>query len=282
MKNIIYKFKFIAVAVLALSLGSCDTILDDEITDFGTGPDFVGFTRSTATAPVEVDGTTKEYNATITLFGPGLFEFTEDVTVTYEVDQANSSAQAGVHYDLGSGNTVTLTKENEYTATVPVTIYTEGVEPPVLETLALEITDVSTSAPDVIISDTGDSLIIDISYICFADLSGTYTMTNSVCDAEVTDVTITANDDGGWDLSTADGGLLQYCTSNTGLQNNGSIIVVCGEVLANSDFGFCGSNGIGCITGGAWDAETGILTLKHNDTFFGVGGYTSEYVRTGE
>ncbi|MFZ0490543.1 MAG: hypothetical protein WAM00_09875 [Salegentibacter sp.] len=279
MKNILHKMKFFAVAMLVLSISSCDPLLDDSVTDFGTGPDFIGFKSSEVTAPFAVDGEDHVYNSTIKLFGPGLHDFTEDVTVTFQVDEANSSAEAGVNYSLAS-NSVTLTKENDYSAQIPITIVTEGIVPPVEKTITLEITDVSTSAPDVIISATGNKQEITVSYSCFADLSGTYTMTNSVCDPQVEGITIEANDEGGWYLSTADGGLLQYCTSNTGLQNDGNIIVVCGEVKPSNGFAFCGSNGIGCITGGTWDPETGTLTLEHNDTFFGVGAYTSTYVRT--
>ena len=269
------------VLLAIVGLSSCDALLDDEVTDYGTGPDFVGFTRSSVTAPFEVDGTTKTYNAVIDLFGPGSEFFTEDVIVTFEVDGANTSAEEGVQYDIQGGNTVTLSEANNYTASIPITVYTEGVEPPTEETLALTITNLESAATDpIIISENDDQLLIILSYICFADLSGTYTMTNSVCGAEVTDVTITANEDGGWYLSTADGGLLQYCTSNTGLQNDGVIIEVCGEIVPSDDVAFCGSNGIGCITGGTWDAEAGVLTLEHNDTFFGVGNYTSQYVRT--
>ncbi|EKF54509.1 hypothetical protein I215_12263 [Galbibacter marinus] len=116
---------------------------------------------------------------------------------------------------------------------------------------------------------------------CFADLSGTYTVTNSYCGAGSTgtipSVKITKTPDGNWNLETADGGLLQYCTQNTTLTNAGTISVVCGEVSGTTDF--CGSNGIGCIVGGSWDQETGVLTLELDDTFFGIGGYTATYTR---
>lgn len=117
---------------------------------------------------------------------------------------------------------------------------------------------------------------------CFADLSGTYTVTNSVCGSGKTGtippIKITKTPDGNWKLDTADGGLLQYCTSNTSLVNGGTISVICGEVMPSSP-DFCGSNGIGCITGGTWNQETGVLELKLNDTFFGNGDYTATYTR---
>lgn len=271
-----------AVAFLLIGLCSCDAILDQDETDFGNGPDFIGFSSASVTAPFATDGQTKLYNSNVRLFGPGLNNYRGDVMVTVAIDPTKTTAVEGVNYTLDGSLTVTLNESNNYTASIPVTVLTEGIEAPVVESLVFMITDFSTTATEpLIISDTAKETNINIRYICFADLSGTYTMTNDYCDPQVEGMTITSNDDGGWDLSTADGGLLQYCTPNTGLVNAGSIIEVCGDILPSSSFGFCGSNGIGCITGGTWDAESGTLTLQHNDTFFGVGAYTSTYTRTG-
>ncbi len=114
---------------------------------------------------------------------------------------------------------------------------------------------------------------------CSYDLTGTYTMTNSVC-ASVETVTISQNADGTWFASQADGGLLQFCSSNSTLTNQGSFAVSCGGiVLPSSDVRFCGSNGIGCIQGGTWDGNT--LILQNGNTFFSWAdsSYTSTYVR---
>src|SRR5690606_15611326 len=139
----------------------------------------------------------------------------------------------------------------------------------------LKIGDVFKFTVKVIHND-GESYLyngqaFNIQVNCFADLTGTYTVTNSYCGAGSTGtippVKISKTPDGNWVLETADGGLLQYCTSNTTLTNAGTISVVCGEVSGTTDF--CGSNGIGCIVGGSWDQETGVLTLELDDTFFG-------------
>lgn len=126
-----------------------------------------------------------------------------------------------------------------------------------------------------------NSQAFNIQVNCFADLSGTYTVTNSYCGegstGTIPSVEISKTPDGNWVLETADGGLLQYCTQNTTLTNGGTISVVCGEVSGTTDF--CASNGIGCIVGGSWDQETGVLTLELDDTFFGIGGYTATYTR---
>lgn len=271
----------LVMGLCALTLSSC--LLDDEKTDFGRGPDFVGFTRSTITVPFENDGSDYTYNAVISLAGPHRDSFNGEVTVTVGVDQENSDAEEGVHYSLPSESTVVLNSSNDFTASFPITIITEGIEAPLEKKLNLYVSSIDTDSENIVISDTGKSSLVNVSYICFADLTGSYSVTNSVCgtgsSGTIPLIDIAKNEDGGWDLATADGGLLQYCTSNTGLVNGGSIIVVCGEVLPSDDITFCGSNGIGCITGGSWDEETGVLTLELNDTFFGVGDYTATYTR---
>lgn len=269
------------MGLCALTMSSC--LLDDHKTDFGNGPDFVSFNRTAVTTPVESDGNDYNYDAVISLIGPHRDSFSGEIAVTVGVDPQNTDAVEGEHYSLPASSTILLNAANNYTATYPITIHTEGVEAPVVKKLGLYVNSIGTESSNILISDSGKGSTVSISYICFADLTGTYTVTNSVCGpgstGTIPPIKISKNADGGWDLETADGGLLQYCTANTGLVNAGSIIVVCGEVLPNSDYGFCGSNGIGCITGGSWDSETGVLSLEHNDTFFGVGAYTSTYTR---
>ena len=123
----------------------------------------------------------------------------------------------------------------------------------------------------------------NITVNCFADLTGAYTVTNSQCGSgssgTIPTVNISQTPDGNWYLETADGGLLQYCTSNTALVNDGTISVVCGQVQPSDNIAFCPDYGIGCITGGTWNQEDGILELELNDGFFGVGDYTATYVR---
>ncbi|PHR74150.1 MAG: hypothetical protein COA67_01945 [Lutibacter sp.] len=118
---------------------------------------------------------------------------------------------------------------------------------------------------------------------CSADLTGNYTMTNTVCGSVFT-VAISANPDGTWHITRGDGGLLSLCSTNGTLLNPANITVVCGEVLATGDldYGTDGSgHGIGDITGGNWDANTGTLTMSHTDAFFSWSGgsYESTYVR---
>jgi hypothetical protein len=116
---------------------------------------------------------------------------------------------------------------------------------------------------------------------CASDLTGTYIMTNSVCASSVS-VQISQNSDGSWLLSTADGGLLQFCSTNSSLVNVGSISIGCGGVVSQAvPPAYCDGYGIGCIVGGTWDQNAGILVLDNTNGFFtwAPAEYTSTYVR---
>lgn len=132
-----------------------------------------------------------------------------------------------------------------------------------------------------VLRDKASDLGVNVS--CLADLSGTYMATNDFCAPTPFEVTITKNPDGSYYLTSADGGFLSKCTSNTTLLNPGTIVEQCGEILPSTDldFGTDGGYGIGDITGGSWDAENGILTMDHTDEFFDGGPFewTSTYVR---
>ncbi|CAA0162973.1 hypothetical protein [Tenacibaculum maritimum] len=117
---------------------------------------------------------------------------------------------------------------------------------------------------------------------CFADLSGTYLVTNDACMPSFT-TTISNNGDGTWRIESGDGGFLHLCTANATLVNWANITVVCGKVQATSDLRFGSSAGtydIGDIKGGSWDETNGILTMEHSQSFFGFNPtWTSTYTR---
>ncbi len=268
------------LALSAITFSSC--LLDDKKTDYGTGPDFVGFTNSSSVTAFEVSGEVKTYDLPVQYFGPSSTKNTADITVSVDIDLENTTGEAGVHYDFQPA-TITLKAEDGYVGYVPVTILTENADAPDEVTLTFVLTDVQTESDfEMIVSEKQESTNLYVTYVCPIDISGTYAFDNSVCNPQekshYKNATITKVGDGTFNLSTADGGLLQFCSSNTGLVNSGSIMISCGKVLPNDSFGFCGSNGIGCITGGTYDEETKTLTLEHFDTFFGVGAYTSTYV----
>ncbi len=124
----------------------------------------------------------------------------------------------------------------------------------------------------------------NITVNCFADVAGMYKVTNSYCGEGSTGtiplVEIVGTPDGRWYLETGDGGLLQYCSSNTSYVNDATISIICGEVQATTSAPYCPApNGVGCITGGTWDEETGTLTLELTSDLWVGGAYTATYVK---
>jgi len=121
------------------------------------------------------------------------------------------------------------------------------------------------------------------------DLSGIYSMTNSLANDPDLDcslprlVEISMNNDGTWYAETADGGFLEFCPYDEiySVANPGNFTVKCGVVipLESNGVSFCKDYGIGCITGGTWNQEEGILILENTDIFYNYGNYTSTYTR---
>lgn len=154
----------------------------------------------------------------------------------------------------------------------------------------LRIGDVITFQTFIIMNDgrelVNSTAALNVQVSCVADLSGTYTVTNSGCNNAnfPFTVTITKNSDGSYHLTSADGGFLHRCTANSTLINAGNIVEQCGEILPSGDLDFGPDNSpydIGIIVGGTWDAVTGTLTMEHEQSFTAnwPSSWTSTYVR---
>lgn len=280
MKNFV---KFIGVSLLTLGLiTSCEdaSVGSDEELNYNTLTNVVQFPSATATASAVADGDVKTYLAKIQVAGPDKANLVGDVVASISVDPS-STAVEGTNYTLAQ-NSITLKRSENYLANLPISIITNGITPPSSETLVLNISAVNANGQNVLVSGNKNKVIITISYSCFADLSGTYLVTNDWCAPSEIE-TIIANADGSWNLSSADGRWLSRCTGNTTLPNPGNIFVVCGVVLPSTDleYGTDGGFGIGDILDGSWDPVTGVLTMDHIETFFNGGPreWTSTYIR---
>src|SRR5690606_3878116 len=147
-------------AIAAMFLASCDgTIGSDEPLDYNTGINTVEFPSTATGAPVVTDGEVKIYGAKIQVMGPAIEDLSGDVTVDFIVVDTLTTAVVGTHYELGSTQ-VTLSESNNYLATIPIEIITQGITPPHTETLTLYITNISTSEGSVVIS--GNSRQVEI------------------------------------------------------------------------------------------------------------------------
>lgn len=267
----------ILLIVVSISITSC--LLDDKaLTDgFNDGPNFTTFTNFTQNLSAVANGDVYTFPINLEVQGPTVIDMTEDVIATISVE-GTSTAVEGVHYTLDT-NTVELLKGNNYIGQIPINVITEGLVAPLSVELVLSISFTSGSSNTISSIKTST---ISIIYQCFADLSGTYMVTNDFCSPSF-EATITANSDGSWHISSADGGFLHQCTGNAGLLNAGNISELCGEILPSTDLDY-GTNagyGIGDILGGTWDPVTETLTMNHRDVFFGGGPYewTSTYVK---
>ncbi|WP_298339365.1 hypothetical protein [uncultured Algibacter sp.] len=281
MKKII-KNPVILLSMVMLTITSC-LLDDDSLTKtFDDGPNFTSFSTLNQTVSAVADGEEKTANVTVELQGPNLVGYTEDVAVSISVDADNTTAIENVHYRINSSTVMLLASQN-YIATLPITIITDGIEPPLDVAPILTLTLTDPSGNNVIASSKQTTL--SLIYQCFADLSGTYTVTNDWCPGSLRQntTTITKNADGSWRFGTADGYWLDSCTGNAGLFNGGNVVELCGEILPTGDldYGTGGGFGIGDILGGTWDAENGIITMQHRETFFNGGPreWTTTYTR---
>ncbi|WAC03595.1 hypothetical protein N7U66_09050 [Lacinutrix neustonica] len=283
MKNFI---KILALTIF-VSFSATSCILDDEaLTDtFNDGSNFVSFSTSAQNLSAVADGQEYTFGVVVELQGPNnLAGMTEDVVVNVAPVASETTAVAGVNYVLPM-TSITLKRSENYIATLPITVITDGIIAPlaVNPVLTLELT--STAGPNVIPSSKTNTLTFV--YQCFADLSGDYLATNDGCanGAIPKPTTIEANADGSWFIAIGDGGFLGYgCTGNPGLDNFANITELCGDILptGNLQFGSANFSGaIGDIQGGTWDPITSTLTMNHTQTFTTnwAGAWTSTYVR---
>ena len=273
---------FIIIGLIALLACTEEETLIDQIE---AGPNLVGFHTASQALSGVADGTTYDFEVPIKVFGPSAKEIEGTVTATIEVDPT-STAVEGTHFTLDSKQ-VTLSKDGDFLGTLPITMLSDGIVAPLQQAPQLVLRVSSVDANGNVVA-SAKTITLNFFYLCPHDLVGTYTVTidHTRCQNAPYgpnfpfEVTITKNPDGSWHLSSADGGFLGRCTANSGLDNAGDIVVVCGEVQFSDQLDY-GSLDIGTITGGSWDEATGTLTLHHTQSFSAnwPSNWTSIYVR---
>lgn len=271
--------KLTLILCLLASLTACfeDTTIDNEIEN---GKNIVTWRVENINPSARADGEEKTKKFDLRVQGPQMKGFNETITVNFKVDP-NSTAIEGKHYRLDQSS-VEIGPEDNYLASVSFTMLTDGITPPLEKNPVLILNMESVIGSSKVIP-TGKQLNIELLYLCYGDLSGTYLVTNSSC-LDASDayyVEITPNPDGSWHLTSADGGFLNNCTANSGLINAGDINEVCGKILPTNKLRFGPIYNIGNISEGTWDQAKGILTMTHSQTFTGNwdGNWTSTYTR---
>lgn len=184
-------FKLIGIALTIMTFTSC--LVDDDprfVTD--QGPNLVGFTRASMNASLVADGEDKIVNIPVQLTGPTSKEFTGDITATVEVDPS-STAVEGVHYLL-TDNTIELNEENNFIDILPVTVITEGVEPPLNPNPVLKLKITEVNGESVVSNGRTDEIAITLEFLCYSQITGAY----ETLDAEYWRLGVFTYDEGVW------------------------------------------------------------------------------------
>jgi len=195
--------------VMSLTVTSC--LLDDKaLTDgFPEGSNFTTFKNFSQNLSAVANGDVYTFPINLEVQGPTVINMTGDVTASIAVE-GSSTAVEGVHYTFDRTD-VTLMKSNNYIGQIPINIITEGLVAPMSVELTLSISFTSGDSNTV---SSIKTTTLSIIYQCFADLAGTYMVTNDWCLSTPIEATISDGGDGSWYLSSADGYWLSEYSCN--------------------------------------------------------------------
>lgn len=161
------------ILIFALSFATVTSCLVEDTEPSAKNDDglnLAGFNDSSLNLGSVADGQAYDYTLKMEVKGPTYKEMTGDVNVTISVDPS-STAIEGTHFEFDS-KSLTLSASNNYLGLLPITMLTEGIIAPldVAPILILRISDAS--GTNVVAN--GKTLKINLNYLCFSNLSGTY------------------------------------------------------------------------------------------------------------
>lgn len=136
MKNKFLNIKYIAFILSVFFMVSCDTILDQDETDFGNGPILAQFEKSNITANFITDGTVQTYNIPIRIVGGKNEPISTPVDVTISVNPS-STATSGVQYSLDK--TAYTIQPGDMFVNAQISVDTDNLDPFDAKTLVLQI-----------------------------------------------------------------------------------------------------------------------------------------------
>lgn len=167
---------YFMIFTLSLMFTSC---VDDgaDTDNFDEGANIVGFSRSEISANALADGNTITIQAPVLVTGPTSANITNNVTVTVEIDPSSTAIQ-GTHFEMDV-NSLDLLKSNGLEGSIPITIITTGIVPPLAVAPVLVLNIKTTSEEGTVISGRTGQVTITINYLCFSNLAGTYVISYS-------------------------------------------------------------------------------------------------------
>lgn len=164
--------RYIFIVLLGLGLLNSCLIEDESSLDLNDdGPNLASFEATSLTFAPVASGAEYQYTVKMKVIGPTSKEMDKDITVTIEADPS-STAIAGKHYRLDT-KTVTLKAADNFLALVPITVLTEGNEPPLDPIPVLTLKVKSVTGDDRIINN-GKLLNIKLNYVFFNPHAGPY------------------------------------------------------------------------------------------------------------
>lgn len=169
MKNILYKLNYVAVAIAAMFMVSCDALLEQDETDFGQGPILAQFEKTKAELNIikDPENTPIDYEVAITFFGGKNVPLDRDVEVSIATS-ADSEAKEGVEFELNSTSYTIPAGETSVIASIK--ILTGNLVPFEFKDIVLEITSSSESVSD------NNTTAITLKALDSNTLAGTYTV----------------------------------------------------------------------------------------------------------
>ncbi|MDN3492678.1 hypothetical protein [Winogradskyella bathintestinalis] len=206
--------RFIAVAIVgsAMTLTSCDALLDDNETDFGEGPILAQFASTSTTANFLQDGSVTTYNIPIAIIGGDNEPIDTPVDITISVDPSSTATANEFSLD----QTTYTIEPGDLSVNAQISVPTDNLDPFDPQTLVLRIDSSSQG-----VSESNTTSIV-LQAVCPLDLNnfvGSYT---AVTSNSVVDYTSTSN--ATIELGPAPNSLL--ITDSEGQYANSKVLVV--------------------------------------------------------
>jgi hypothetical protein len=276
MRNFKYIFLFFLLAGIVPACVE-DTAPEDA---FGKTPNLVSFTSATANLSAVATGDEFVLTIPMEVEGPSFRDIDAPVTATVSVDPA-STAIEGVHYRLDD-TSITFDPSNNMLANFPITVITEGLEPPLAAapTLVLRVSGVS--GVDNVIA-TGKPISINLLYLCSSELAATYNVhivrTNAagvVTEFDFEDPIVQTGDGEYRGVSVA-----HYAPGSLGGTPGFTFLDVCGELTVPlQNLVDLYSNEVYGVEGGSYVKENGDLHIEYIVTFAaGNSTYVADYAK---
>jgi len=168
--------KNLKLAILALGvlfLGSCELFQDDTTLDLNSaGPNLASFEKENIVYSQVATGDEYTFDVFLKIKGPTSMDLTEDVTVTFDVDDS-STAIEGTHYRINDSS-VKLTKAGNYLGKLSVTMLTAGIVAPLPADPTIVL---YAKANGTNVTGNGKPAKIKLVYGCLSHFEGTYDVT---------------------------------------------------------------------------------------------------------